>query len=179
MSKNTWEELLVSPVAAATQISNTTTETIMIPDTVLPAGYLVAGRAIRVTLIGQMSNVVTTPGTLTLRCRWGGVSGTILAASAALALNTAAQTNSTIKIEFLITCRVEGNPGTLIVTGTACLGLSASVQGRYDMIPASAPAQVGSLDLSAATALSFTAQFSVATNPTNLQIVEAKIESMN
>jgi len=179
MSKQSWEELLLSPVIDATVISNTVTETIMVPDTTIPANYFSAGRTLRVTLIGKMSNVVTTPGTLTLRARWGGVAGTVLVASAALALNTAAQTNSTIKIEFLVTCRVEANPGTLLATGSACLGLSASVQGRVDMIPASAPAAVGSLDLVSAVALSFTAQFSVNTNPTNLQIMEMKLESLN
>ena len=179
MSKNTWEELLLSPIAAATQISNSTTETIMVPDSVIPANYLVAGRCLRATLIGQLSCVVTTPGTIIFRARWGGVSGTILCASAALALNTVAQTNDTVKIEFLVTCRVEGNPGTLIATGVAALGAARSTAGLVDLIPASAPAAVGSLDLTAATSLSFTAQFSVNTNPTNLQIIEFKLESMN
>jgi hypothetical protein len=179
MSKQSWEELLLAPVIDATAISNSTTETIMVPDSSIPAGYFYAGRTLRATMFGKMSNVVTTPGTLTLRARWGGVSGTVLAASAALALNTTAQTNSSIWLQWLITCRVEQNPGTLLASGVAALGLSRATQGLFDMIPASAPAAVGSLDLSATTALSFTAQFSVNTNPTNLQIMDFKLESMN
>lgn len=179
MSKQTWEELLLAPIIDATQISNTTTETIMVPDTTIPANYFYAGRTLRARLIGKMSNVVTTPGTLTLRARWGGVSGTLLIASAAIALSTTAQTNAQIMQEFFITCRVEGNPGTLITSGQACLGISASVAGRVDQIPASGQAAVGSLDLTSATALSFTAQFSVSTNPTNMTIQQFTLESLN
>ena len=179
MSKQGWVENLVSPVVDAAQISNTTAETIMIPDVAIPASYFYGGRTVRVRLMGKMSNVVTTPGTLTLRVRWGGVGGTVLVASAALTLNTTAQTNAQIIIEFNITCRVEGNPGKLIVSGWDCLGLSAATQGRVDLIPASGQAEVGSLDLNSATSLSFTAQFSVATNPTNLTIQQVTFESLN
>lgn len=179
MSLQTWEETLVESIADATQISNSTSETVMVPDTTIPANYFYAGRVLRATLLGKMSNVVTTPGTLTLRSRWGGVGGTLLCASAALALNTTAQTNSQIKIEFLITCRVAGSSGTLIVGGSAGLGLSRATQGLLDMIPASGQAAVGSLDLVSATSLSFTAQFSVSTNPTNFTIQQFILESMN
>lgn len=182
MSVQTWKETLYSSLTDAVQISNTVTETIMIPDTAIPARYWYPGRTLKYTLRGALSNVITTPGTLTLRARLGGVAGTLIVASAALALNVAAQTNSQVDIEFLILCRASGwsaTSGTLFATGKACLGLSASVQGRVDMIPASAPAPVVSLDLTSASIVSLTAQFSVATAPTNLLINHATIESLN
>lgn len=182
MSLQTWEETLYSSVADATQISNSASETIMVPDTTIPAKYWYPGRTLKATLLGSMSNVVTTPGTLTLRARLGGVAGTALAASAAIALNTTAQTNAQVWIEFLLTCRATGwssTSGSLLTSGKACLGLSRSTAGLVDMIPASGNAAVASLDLTSASTLSFTAQFSVATNPTNLLINQFVLEAMN
>lgn len=184
MSLQTWEELLTSTIDDATQISNTTTETIMIPDTPIPARYWYPGRTIKATLRGKLSCVVTTPGTLTLRARYGGVAGTLLCASAALGMNIVAKTASQVAMEFLITCRANGNSatsGTLIGSGQANLGearVAANV-GQYDQIPLNAGAQVTGLNLIDAGTLSFTAQFSVATNPTNLLINQFLLEAMN
>lgn len=182
MSVQTWKETLYSSVTDAVQISNTVTETIMIPDTAIPARYWYSGRTLKYVLRGALSNVITTPGTLTLRARLGGVAGTLIVASAALTLNVAAQTNSQVNIEFMLVCRAAGwsaTSGTLFATGQANLGLSAATQGRVDMIPASAPAPVTTIDLTSASIVSLTAQFSVATAPTNLLINHATIESSN
>lgn len=183
MSLQTWVEALYSSVADATQISNTTSETIMVPDTSIPAKYWYVGRTLRATLVGVASCVVTTPGTLTLRARYGGVAGTALAASSAIALNTTAQTNDTIWMEFLLTCRAAGwssTSGSLWTTGRAMLGsLRTGGTAVTDAIPASGNAVVSSLDLTSAGTLSFTAQFSVSTNPTNLTINQFILEAMN
>jgi len=182
MSLLTWQEALQVSIADTTQISNTVSETAMAPDFNLPAKYWFPGRTLRVTMAGVMSNVVTTPGTLTIRSRLGGVGGTILAASSAIALNTTARTNASIWLQFLLTCRTNGfsaTAGSMMVQGWANLGASASVVGRTDMIPDTGSAAVSSLDLVSATILSFTAQFSVATNPTNLTIRNAIYESLN
>lgn len=182
MSLQTWEEALHSSIDNATQISNTTTETIMVPDTPIPARYWYPGRTLKATLRGALSNVVTTPGTLTLRARYGGVAGTLLVASDALTLNTTARTNSQVVIEFLLTCRANGwssTSGSLWTTGFACLGLSAATIGRMDNIPGSNAAVVSSLNLIDAGTLSLTAQFSVATNPTNLMINQFVLEALN
>lgn len=183
MSLQTWEEALYCSVADATQISNTTTETIMVPDTSIPAKYWYVGRTLKATLIGSASCVVTTPGTLTLRARYGGVAGTVLAASAAIALNITAQTSDTVWIEFLLTCRAVGwssTSGSLWTTGRAMLGsLRTGGTQVTDMIPNSANAVVASLDLTSAGTLSFTAQFSVSTNPTNLTINQFTLEALN
>lgn len=184
MSLQTWEETLFSSTVDATQISNTVAETIMIPDTAIPARYWYAGRTLRFTLRGALSCVVTTPGTLTLRARLGGVAGTALVSSAALALNIVAQTNDQMDAEFLITCRAAGlsaTSGTLFATGKTCLGLArvAANLGQVDFLPASGPAQVAALDLTSASIISLTAQFSVATSPTNLLINQYTIEALN
>ena len=184
MSVQTWEEALYSSIADATQISNTVTETIMVPDTAIPAKYWYPGRTLKATLRGALSCVVTTPGTLTIRARYGGVGGTLLVASAALSMNIVAKTNSQVEFNFLITCRAAGwsaTSGSLWATGQAMLGearIAANV-GQVDMLPLNAPAVVSSLDLTSAGTLSFTAQFSVATSPTNLLINQFVLEALN
>ncbi len=184
MSIQTWEEALYCSVASATQISNSTAETIAVPDTSIPAKYWYAGRTLKATLIGGISCVVTTPGTLTLRARYGGVAGTVLAASAALALNIVAQTSDTFWLEFLLTARAVGwsaTSGSMWTTGRACLGTSrvAASVGVMDMIPANGNAVVTSLDLTSAGTLSFTATFSVNTSPTNLIVDQFTLEALN
>lgn len=184
MSLQTWEEALHSSIENATAISNTTTETIVIPDTPIPARYWYPGRTLKASFRASLSCVVTTPGTLTLRARYGGVAGTLLAASAALGMNIVAKTNSQIFFEFLVTCRAVGltsTSGSLWTTGQACLGearVAASV-GQMDQIPLNAAAAVTGLNLIDAGTLSFTGQFSVATNPTNLTVNQFVLEALN
>jgi hypothetical protein len=45
-----WEETLYAPTADGTQVLNTVTETIMVPDFTLPANYMQQGRVLKYTL---------------------------------------------------------------------------------------------------------------------------------
>ncbi len=175
MSLQSWEELINTIIADATAVTGTS-ETIMVPDFTLPANYMYPGRILRARLSGLISNVVTTPGTITFRARWGGVSGTVLVASAAMAQNTVAQTNDQCDAEFLITCRSSGSSGSLFTSGRAIRGNNPTA-GLVDLIPASGNAVVSALNLAAATALSFTAQFSVTGN--SLTVNQYTLESMS
>jgi hypothetical protein len=179
MSRQFWAESLAWATSSGTQISNTTTETIIHPNITIPANYMQDGRAIEIFHFGMFSNVVTTPGTLIFRIRWGGVAGTILAQSAAIALSTTAQTNVGYELEALLQTRSNGSSGTIFATGSVGLGAEAT-SGFHFMGSAgnSAPAAV-TVDLTADTALSLTAQFSVATSPTNLTGLNYVIKSLN
>lgn len=182
MSIQTWEEVLYAALASATQISNSAAEALLVPDTAIPAKFWYPGRTLKMTIKGSLSNVVTTPGTFTIRARYGGLAGTALAASAALALNTTAKTNSQVHIEFIIQCITAGlsaTSGSLLTSGMACLGDSRSTAGLLDQIPISGNAAVSSLDLTSAGTLSFTGQFSVATNPTNFTATQHILEALN
>jgi hypothetical protein len=177
----TWLELLDSIIADGTQISNTTTETIACPDFSIPAFYMAPGRTLRLEAFGVVSNVVTTPGTLTFRLRWGGVAGTILVASAALALDTTAHTNFGWYLKMLVVCRTAGASGTFMTGGHVQLGdtlTSTAANLLPTVLPASANANV-TVDTTTAKLLSLTAQFSVATSPTNLTCMFRSIESLN
>ncbi len=178
-----WTEPLHVTTADGTQISNSTSETIVCPDFNIPAYYMAASRTFRIWAYGVMSNVITTPGTLTLRVRWGGVAGTVLLASSALGLDTTARTNSLWAMQAYITCRTDGSSGTFLSSGimwsnvlsSTAANLLPALLGSAGNPLASGNAQV-TVDTTTAKLLSVTAQFSVSTSPTNLTCQTRVIE---
>ena len=184
-----WRDMLTPRrvlVADGAIISNTTTETIMVPDFTFAADYLEVGDVLKYTLFFGWSSVITTPGTITLRQRWGGVGGVSMAASGAYAPDpTAGSTSLSGWVEYYTVCRATGTSGTSFTMGRMNLtdydDVSATgLKGNLDMgnIPVSAPA-VATIDTTIAKALSPTVQFSVATSPTNLTNYIALLESLN
>jgi hypothetical protein len=177
-----WEETLYSPPADGAAVTNTTTETIMVPNFTWPnAGphQWYVGKRVRYTLWGRVSTVVTTPGTETFRLRWGGVAGTLLVTSKAQRPAVTVQTNKAGIVSFDLQCRAIGSAGSLFVMGVADLsntiGDAAAIGER--MWP-DAPAAVA-IDTTAASALSPTIQFSVLTATTSWTTHVATIEALN
>lgn len=182
-----WEETLESTTSDGTQISNSTSETIVVPDFNIPAYYMAPGRTFRLWAFGVNSNVVTTPGTLTMRVRWGGVAGTVLLASAAQGLDTTARTNALWCLMAYVTCRTAGATGTFMSGGffqqinllsSTAANLLPALLGSAGAPLASGNAAV-TVDTTTAKLLSITAQFSVATSPTNLTCQQRIIEVLN
>lgn len=170
-------ELMQVKTADSTAIT-TATETLLTHTALFPANYMRPGRILKAVLAGKASNAVTTPGTLTLRVRWNGLAGTILAASTALTQNVIAQTDDTWIWTQYILCRVGGSGGTLLSYGNILRGnRAAAVVADIppDMIPATGLADV-SIDLTAAGGISFTAQSSVTT--ASFTCMSAHIESI-
>lgn len=186
LSNQIWEETLRSSIADGTAVATTTSETIMVPDFTLPADYMSTRRTLRYTLWGKLSTVITTPGTVTHRLRWGGVAGTVLAASGAYAPGPgSASTDFTFCVEWTLISRAEGASGSFICFGQRILGdfdstSSATIVGNLNMwlMPASAPAAV-TVDTTTAKALSPTVQFSVNTAGTTTTTMSAILESLN
>jgi hypothetical protein len=186
MGANNWVETLDSITADGTQISNSTSETIICPDFSIPAYYMVPGRTLEISASGVMSNVVTTPGTLTMRARWGGVAGTLLCATAALALDTTARTNSAWRMVVNVVLRSAGATGTAMSEGifwnntlsSTAANLLPALMGSAGAPLASANAAV-TIDTTTAKLLSLTAQFSVSTSPTNLTCQTRIIKVIN
>lgn len=180
-------ETLDALVADGAQVSNTTTETIVCPDYSLPAYFLQPGRTLYLCAFGVCSNVVTTPGTLTMRVRLGGVAGTVLLATSAQGLDTTAHTNAAWWLEAWLTCRTAGATGTIMGGGVFCCynllastpaNLLPAIMGSAGAPGTNANAAV-TVDTTAAKLLSLTAQFSVATNPTNLTCQQRIIQLAN
>jgi hypothetical protein len=180
MPSQAWEELVDSLVVNGTQVSNTVTETIVCPDFNVPAFYMQPGRVLQVTAYGVCSNVVTTPGTLTYRIRWGGVAGVVLVASLALPLDATARTNYGWRLQAHITCRTAGATGTFNTCGYIMQNNQDDVVAalQHIVMPRDALADV-TVDTTTNKLLSVTAQFSVATSPTNLTCFQRIVEVLN
>jgi hypothetical protein len=189
MSKNTFNEVLVSDLANGTQILNTTTETIIYPDYTFGANdpHIYPGATWRVVCYFDASFVITTPGTLYLALRWGGVAGTVLAQSGSYAPDpTAALANRSGRVEFETTWWTVGAAGSAMTMGWMHINdyddaSASTLQGNLAMgvIPASAPAVVSSLDTTTSKALSVTAKFSVSTATTQLTGHKRVLEMLN
>lgn len=185
-----WRDVLTPRrvlAASGTQISNTTTETILCPDFTFPADYFEVGDAFKYTILFEQSSVITTPGTQTYRLRYGGVAGTAMATSGAFAPDpTAAATSISMALEFWFVCRSVGSAGSFFTMGRYTPNdhddaSATTLKGNLDMqmIPVSAPAAVGSLDTTTAKAISPTYQSSVNTAGTNATAHISILESLN
>lgn len=167
MSRQFWEEAIFWATADGTTISATATETIIFPNVTIPANYMQDGRCLRLTAYGRHT-AASTP-TLTFRIRWGGVAGTVLAASGAMVTGTV--TAGIWAVEAIIQTRVNGSSGSLYVIGKAKINEdatqtvgSATNMGAEDFMGSAGvatPAAV-TVDLTVDTALSITAQFGTA-----------------
>ena len=174
---NPYTSPLLVDIADGAQILNTTTETIVAPDFTFAAGdpRIYQGAAFNVRCKFDVSNVVTTPGNLTLRIRWGGVAGTVLATTGAITLSSTARSNYSGTLDADLVWRSIGSAGSAFCMGLVTLNdvpvaADSAPQSLYTMTSAGAnsPAVVSSLDTTTAKALSVTAQFSVATATTQL-----------
>jgi hypothetical protein len=126
-----------------------------LPLTFKDAFFNRVGRKMKLRLFGKMTTAAT-PGNLTISVLFGDGSdndGTVLASSAALAL-TPSQTDLSFLIETDIVCITTGATGTLLCTGYARFNnavVAASLQPV--LIPASASAVSGALDLTSTNAI--------------------------
>lgn len=185
-----WRDMLTPRRVVATsgtQISNTTSETILCPDFTFSADYFEVGDAFKYMILFEQSSVITTPGTQTYRLRFGGVAGTAMATSGAFAPDpTAAATSLSMALEFWFVCRSVGSAGSFMTMGRYTPNdhddaSATTIKGNLDMqmIPTSAPAAVGSLDTTTAKAISPTYTSSVNTSGTNATAHIAILESLN
>lgn len=185
-----WRDLLTPRRIVASDgaaISNTTSETIMTPDYTFDIDTFEVGDVFKFTLLFDHSTVITTPGTHTFRLRYGGVGGTAMATSGAFAPDpTAASTTLSEMLEYWLVCRSVGSAGSFMTMGRYTPNdfddaSATTLKGNLDMlmVPVSAPAAVGSLDTTAAKAISPTYQSSVNTATTQLTTHIALLESLN
>lgn len=183
---NYYSSPLVIDIADGAQVAATTTETIICPDFTFSASdnRIYQGAAFNLRAWLDVSNVVTTPGTITLRVRWGGVAGTVLASTGAVTMSSTARANYAGSIDLDLTWRSVGSAGSVLAMGRAFLNnvpvaADSLPHGIYTMGSAGAnvPAVVSSLDTTTAKALSLTVQFSVATAGTQLTCHERIFKS--
>lgn len=180
--RGTLNTLAIPPMLNSfTQISDTAAETILVPDTALPANSFNLGTYLRGRIRFNCSNVVTTPGTVTFRIRIGTttLSATAVVASNAIAMDVAARTAAVGMMDFDIVCRKTGASGTVWIAGTILLGNNLITAAG--LIPQLIPALANTaktFDTTVANILSVSAQFSLTTDPTNIQADSYFLESV-
>lgn len=185
MSRQSWMGTLISQQADGTAVTGTTEGSLLNAQAKLtiPANILEApGQRLRVKAMGRISNIVTTPGTLTLKLKFGSV---IAAASSAMQLNAVAKTNVTwvLDWEFVVRSVGGGTSATLMHAGTwvseSNVGSAVPASGgaQVGMIPASAPAVGTGFDSTAGQQIDLTATFSLTGN--SIQAHNYALELLN
>ena len=192
MSRQFWEEALAWATASGTAVANTTTETILFPNITIPANYMQDGRVLKLTAYGGYGTTGTP--TLQFAIRWGGVSGTVLAQQAANVTTSGVGAGASMTapwfLEAVIQTRSNGSTGTLYTMGTTTLFtstlLTAGTVTNYGQV---APLTSGSgggftpaavtVDLTADTALSLTADWGTANAANSSQGHVFTVEALN
>lgn len=166
-------------------------EAIMIPDFLLAIprpGQSMVSVSYEVTLHGELSMAVTTPGNFQLRLRYGGLAGVALAASDVIApTGTQIITKVGFELVYRVTIRTvptlttatawcQGRwecPGTLETTPATTTIIVTHLKSK--MIPSNTPVVSASIDVSSTKALSPTYQPSLTTasETTHLAFVES------
>lgn len=192
MSRQFWVEQLSWATASGTAIASSTTETILFPNVTIPANLMQDGRTLRLTAYGAYGTTATP--TLTFALRWGGVAGTVIAKSGAAVTTSGtgggASMTAPWKFEALIQVRSNGSSGTLMSNGdvilyTSTVGTAGTVT-NYGMPVVLASGSTGgttpvvaTVDLTADTALSFTATWGTNNAANSIQGLTYNIEALN
>lgn len=158
----------------------------------IPANYQADGRALRVRLYGAYGTTATP--TLQFRVRWGGVAGTVLAATGAITTTSGvgggASMTAVWSMDFIIQTRSNGSSGSLLTMGDVITytntALTAGTVTNYGQpsplvsgsTGGSTPVAV-TADLTADTALAVTAVWSAANAANSIQALCRWIESIN
>lgn len=150
---NTWVQLAQWNNTDGTALTGSVTPTSLYTGTdavaALPAGSLKVNQILRLTAVGRVSNIVTTPGTLTLDFRLG---GTGVWNGGAMALNIVAKTNVSWELVAYMKVVSVGSAATLIGVGKwtseSVIGSPLPSAGGSGvlLLPSSAPAVGTSFD---------------------------------
>lgn len=184
MSLNIWSETLITSQVDGTPLATSTTPTSLLPGAAkfqLPANYFQIGRVLRLTAFGRISNIITTPGTLTLDVRFGSV---VVFNGGAMPLNTAAKTNVAWKMEALLTCRSIGSVTAATMFGFGNFtseSVNSSVAGTANdvLMPASAPAVGTGFDSTSSQVVDLFGTWSISNAGNSITLHSYALESMN
>jgi hypothetical protein len=187
MSRQTWVETFRAAKAAGSSLSNSTTPTSLLATAdkiTLPPNFLEPGRQLRITATGRISNIVTTPGTLTLDVRLGSV---VAFNGGAMQLSTTAHTTLPWWLDILLTVRAEGNSTSGNLIGLAKMTSQAvSVSGADPttghsilVAPNSTPTVGTGYDSTVAQTLDLFATFSIANSGNLIALEQLVVESLN
>jgi hypothetical protein len=186
VSRQGWSETLITAEADGAALSGTAAASVLPTGAkfVLPANWCDIGRKLRVTASGRVSNIVTTPGTLTLDVRWN-TTPIIVFNGGAMQLNAVAKTNVTWHAQIDLTVRAIGTGTSANLMGTGWW-MSESVVGSAVpgtggsgslLMPASAPAAGTGFDSTVPNLMDLFGTFSLTGN--SLTLHQYSVEALN
>jgi hypothetical protein len=184
MPSQGWAQALITATADGTALATSTTPTSLLPGGAkyqLPANFLSIGSALRITAFGRVSNIVTTPGTLTLDVRFGSV---VVFNGAAMPLNTTAKTNVAWKLVALLTCRSIGTVTAATMFGMGNFtseSVNSAVAGTANdvLLPASTPAVGTGFDSTSSQVVDLFGTWSISNAGNSIQVHEYALESLD
>jgi len=178
MSLQTWGECLVCQKAdSPLQTTFTTAKSVFGVDGTdaaaackytVPAGFFVPGKTLEINMRGDMSNIVTTPGTITFQVMVGAV---IAFTTGAIQFSTTAHTTLPFWLDIDLTCQLEGGGTQAKLMGQAkitsnCISNTAVADSVASDIPTlmgpnTTPALGTGFDSTAAQKIDIFAGFSI------------------
>lgn len=193
MSIQSWQETLAAQQAAGTlQNTYTTAKSVINPQAlaVLPAGFWVPGKMLKVTAQGAISNRVTGPDTTTFQIMAGAAGTTVVWTSGAVNLTTTSHVTIPFWLEVILTCRTVGNGTTATLMGQGQIQgiMFAQTANQADLtaagissllLPNTAPAVGAGFDSTVANIIDFWVAQSVSNVLNGIQIHQYKVESLN
>jgi hypothetical protein len=199
----TGSEALSAQQAAGTLLNGFTTAKSVINAQALfstPAGdqFWRIGKTLRVTVAGGLSNLVTTPGTVTFQVMLGPAGSIVVFTSGAIQMNATAHTTIPFWLDVLLTLQVLGTGttakfmgmgkvvGTHFTKTIAATDLwgrvsaaDAAVSDVSMMAPQTAPAQGGGFDSTVVNILDFWTGFSISNAANGVQVQLYLVEALN
>lgn len=187
MSFSSWMETYATANGDGPSLSNSTTATSILPAQAkftLPANFFAIGRAIRIVATGRISNIITSPGTLTLDVRFGSI---IVANGGPINLNVVAKTTVPWWLEWVMTCRAIGNGTTanLMSLGNfqseSVVGSPAATAGGNGalLMPVGTPAVGNGFDSTATQTVDLFATFNTANAGNLIQLHSYVLMGLN
>ena len=196
MSYNSWRETLVSlQVDGPAQNTFTTAKSIFGVDGTdasaaakftLPANFFYPGKAVSVRMQGDISNIVTTPGTITFQFMLGAV---IAWTSGAINLSTTAHTTLPFWLEIDLVCQVGGagtqaklmGQGMIVSQTTVNTSTADSVANTLPslLLPNTTPAQGTGFDATASQKVDIFVGFSVSNAGNQVRVRQYRLISEN
>jgi hypothetical protein len=187
MGMQTWQETLVSSVAdGPTLVSAAAASCIPVNSRIiLPTNYLYVGKALRISLQGRLSCVVTTPGTARFDVRMGPTGTIVVFDTGALNLNVVAKTTVPFWMEIELYCRSVGAATSATMLGIGRLTSEAIVGAPLNsvggngvlMAPVGAPAVGAGFDNTAANAIDVFFTQTVATG--SMTVHNYRVDALN
>lgn len=192
MPNQGWSQLVVSQDAAGALYNTYTTAKTVINQNCLYgfyANFFRPGTKLRITAHMAVSNIVTTPGTITFQVMLGSV---VVWTSGAIQLNATAHTLLPAKLVVDLTCQLENTTVGGAVAKFMGQGVLAGVMftktaGQTDgantetiiNVPVTAPALGTAFDSTISQNLDFWAGFSISNAGNGIQVAQYDVEILN